>query len=110
MNALWIVIIALVTFIGGVFTEYGIQKGLPPKTVIQNINQVQTVDNRNTSIQSSEQAQITTTIVTPNTNVHMSVNYNGRTNFSHTFNSKTNRSSKTNTREDGKSILGIPIP
>ena len=67
---------------------------LPPK--IQNITQIQNTQNDNTSIQSSSQAQITTTVITGKTNFNMAINYNGRTNISHNFSSRSNRYSKTN--------------
>ena len=63
---------------------------LPPK--VQTINQYQTTENKNTSIQESSQAQIT--IVSPMTNFN--VNYNGKTNIAVTKSHTTNRIVKTN--------------
>ena len=110
MNIFAYILICLICFVGGLFTMFGIESGLPPKTTIQNIQQIQTVDNKNTSIQSSDQAQITTTVITANTNYHIAINYNGRTNISQSFTSKTNRTAKTNTRKEKPLIPGIKLP
>jgi hypothetical protein len=78
------------SWIGSDFnTKHQLSK-LPPKN--QTINQYQTTENHNTSVQESSQAQIT--IVSPMTN--FSVNYNGRTNIVVTKTSVTNTIKKTN--------------
>lgn len=91
-----IVVLLLVcgSWIGSDFnTKHQLAK-LPPK--VQNITQIQNVDNVNTSIQSSEQAQLTTTIITGRTNLTLSLNYKGNTNITHSFSSRTNKTCKTN--------------
>lgn len=105
-----LIISILVSVIITVFgTLFAVSK-LPPKNQTINQTQTTTVNNKNVNIQESAQAQVTTTIVTPQTNVNMTVNYRGATNFSHSFTTETNRQSKTNRRDDKKLFNFIPIP
>ena len=97
------IITALVGIMLGMGAMLGIQASLPPKTQIQNITQIQQTENQNTSIQESAQAQITTTVITGNTNFSMHVQYQGKTNFTHSFSSATNRKAQTNIRK--KTVL-----
>jgi hypothetical protein len=102
MEPIAVVVIAFITYIGGLFTMYGVEKGLPPKTNIQNISQ--NVSNKNTSIQESSQEQIT--VVTGQTNFHISIN--AKTNISKFFESK--KISKTNTQPDKPLIPKLKLP
>lgn len=106
----WFILTILVSIIVGLFVMVGIYHALPPRTQIINQTQTQDVHTENTSIQSSEQAQVTTTLITERTNYSLHVQYNGKTNFSHLFTSKTNRSSRTNENKPKPIIKGIPIP
>ena len=84
--------------LGGFFVGERVQavhdENLPAKTQI--INQYQTTKNDNSQITSQESVQMTTTIITPKTNMVMTVDYHGHTNISTTFSSTTNTVSKTN--------------
>jgi len=88
------VILILGTWFGSGIYRDGVEKARPPKyqTIINN----QSTENKNTSIQSSSQAQISTTIVTTKTQLFYNINYNGKTNFSYTKSATTNTTKKTN--------------
>lgn len=101
MNILYVIIIAFACAVGGWFggsitTGIHDQK-LPPKTNIQNINTVQNVETKTSSVQESDQSQTTIILQTDRTNykfVH--IQGQGKTNATYFFQSKTNTKKTTN--------------
>ena len=104
MNILAVVIIGLVTFIGGMLSEYGIQRGLPPKTEIT--YNIQDVKSKTDVIVSSSQGQ-TTIIVTVSGQTNSKFynwQVNSHTNISFTRSIMTNKTLKSNADKTLKSL------
>ena len=101
------IILILGSFIGGIAVQGSHDQKMPPK--IENTTIIQNNANKNTSIQSSEQAQITTTLITDKTNYRYALSYNGRTNFQKIFESKTNITHKTNDVSDSSLLPKIKL-
>jgi hypothetical protein len=111
MNALIVVIIALVTYIGGILTEYGMQRGLPPKTQIT--YNIQDVKSTTQVIVSSSQGQWTFTVIDGRTNSRfLNWQINAHTNIVFSHYALTNKTAKTNADKLLKSLKlpSLPIP
>lgn len=91
----------LIAFGGGFFVGERVQavhdEKLPPKTQIENTYTTQNVETKSTSTQIVSQDQTTMVIYSDKTNFkYISINGNGKTNYSVYISSKTNVSKKTN--------------
>ena len=94
-------IVGLVCFIlggaGGFGAEWYVVSHAPPKSVTNNYTTTQNVETKSTSIQDVNQSQASYMIVSDKTNFkHVSIDGNGKTNYSIYVSSRTNTSHKTN--------------
>jgi hypothetical protein len=94
MKMTWIFL--LIGIVVGTGSHMAYEYFQPPKTQIINQYTTQTVDNKNTSIQTSQQDQITAVISMDKSFTNVNINFNGRTNILITKSSKTNITHKTN--------------
>ena len=90
------IVLSFLSFGGGWIASDANDLKKPPKTLVQNITQVQTTENRNTSIQTSIQEQVSLNVVGGRTNATVSAIYVGKTNVSVSLSSVTNLRASTN--------------
>lgn len=91
MSILIAVIISLVVgFGGGWITSDAVDMKKPPKTVVNNITQVQHTVNESVQTSSQIQEQVTLTVIAGASNRIVSASYNGRTNVSASISRRTN--------------------